>query len=97
MTRLSVLVLVLLFSAVGSQAQAPTSATAAPALSDLETAYVQIVSLADQLAQCQARQLDSVKQFTDVQKDVIARIEKAHPGYTLDFATNALVPKKAAK
>lgn len=91
-----VLVVVLLCCAVGSSAQTPAKPDA-PALSELETAYIQIVSLADQLAQCQARQLDSVKQYTDVQKDVLTRIEQAHPGYTWDFAARALVPKKAAK
>lgn len=76
-----------------AQGVRPVADAPPAALSDLETAYVQIVSLADQLAQCQARQLESVKQFTDVQKDVVARIEKAHPGYTVDFQTGALVPK----
>lgn len=74
---------------------APTPATPAaqaPALTELEVAYVQIVNLTAGLAQCQAAQLDSTKQFNDVRADATARIEKAHPGFTVDWATNKLVP-----
>lgn len=73
------------------------AASEAPALSELETAYVQIVSLAGQLAQCQAAQLDTAKQFADIRKDAIGRIEKAHPGFTIDWATGKLAPVTSSK
>lgn len=72
-------------------AQAP----AANALSELETAYVQIVALAGQLADCQANQLEVVKQAQNVRGDALIRIEKAHPGFTIDWQTGTLVAKPA--
>ena len=65
-----------------------------PVLSDLETAYVQIVALSGQLAKCESDHLPSVTQFSALRQDVVQRIEAKHPGYTVNWATGALVLKK---
>lgn len=77
----------------GAQAPAAAEKKPAEAMTELETAWVQVVALAGQLADCHSRQLASVQQFTDVQADAQKRIEANHPGQTIDWRTGTLVPK----
>lgn len=81
-----------------AQTAAPTGvkgAAAAPALDELEQAWLQNVVLAQQLANTQCQALDSVKQFTTVRNDVTAKVEAKRPGFTMDWTTGKLVAKAA--
>lgn len=79
-----------------TQAPAPTapvqaSVVPAVAYTENERLMVQLVQLSDQLASC--RQQLGQKGIADLGDDVRARIEAAHPGFTIDWKTGALVAK----
>jgi hypothetical protein len=86
-------------AAAFAQAQAPKAAAAAPAkqesYSELESLMVQYVQANDQLAAC--RQQLGQKGVLDLGASVKDRVEAAHPGYTVDWKTGALVPKQPQK
>jgi len=91
----SVLVLVgCLVSTLIAQAPAPAKpAVAAPALDDLDKAWVQNVALAQQLANKDCQGLDSVKAFMALQADIVQKIEARHPGFKVDLGKGVLVAK----
>lgn len=88
--------------ALTAYAQAPAAppvATASGAqgvLDDTDKLLIEIVSVRAQLANCQADELDSMKQFNATRAEVIKRIESKHPGYTLD-ASGKLAAKPVPK
>lgn len=81
-------------------AQAPATtgvkgAAVAPALDELEKAWLQNVILAQQLANTAIQALPEVKQFNAVRADVTAKIDAKRPGWTMDWMTGTLVAKAA--
>lgn len=76
-----------------SAPQAPTPAI----FSDLERAWLDNVALANQLAVVQCQALESAKQFNALRAEVLQKIEARHPGFTVDWQKQELVPKRAQK
>lgn len=72
------------------QASVVPPAAPAAAYTENERLMVQLVQVTDQLASC--RQQLGQKGVADLGQDVRARIEAAHPGYTINWQTGALVP-----
>lgn len=67
----------------------------APSLSEVEQLRVQLVKLTDQLATCQA-QANTIN-VRYLSGETVKQIEAAHPGWTVNWDTGALMKKDAPK
>jgi hypothetical protein len=85
----------------GAQAPAPAavSAPAAPALDELEQAWVQTLRVAQARATEACAQLVQAKDFDAIRSSTVQKIEARRPGYTLgpDLAKPALVKKETTR
>ena len=81
--------------AQGVSSTGPMPESTKPEYTETERLMVQLVQVSDQLATC--RQQLGQKGVADLSLDVRSRIEAAHPGFTVDWKTGALVAKAPPK
>ena len=80
------------------QAQAVPTTAAQPApvipkLDELDTAWVQNVSLAREMANNACQGLDVVKNYQQLLTAMSSKIEARHPGFTMDWGKGVLAVK----
>lgn len=97
LVALVVVVMVVSTNQKAPQAQVPPVATqpapVIPKLDELDTAWVQNVSLAREMANNACQGLDVVKNYQQLLTAMSSKIEARHPGFTMDWGKGVLAVK----
>ncbi len=87
-------VAMLVTGVLGAQTPAPAPPAVVVPQDELVTAWIQQAQLAAELANSACLQTVEAKRYTSLRNEVIKKVESRVPGFTVDWTTGKLAPKK---